>query len=451
MGGSKMKSILSIVEGKAFLFLTILALASPLLFAAETKTTAVETKGQGINREEAIKKALQQAVAQAKGVAISSRDADFIYRSASADIERKDSGGKRVEFDAVSVETGGTALRTDIAGLIKTYEVLNEKKLDDGTYEVTLKVWVYDYESPETTARLRLAVMPIRTLAASYQFGDITNPSLDTSRLFSQKLAVALTQTNKFAVLDREYIQEFAQERNILLSGDASLEEMAKLGEVLGVDYMLVGTINRAGIVRKESYSPAIGRTISEYEANFSFEYRLIVGPTRQIKLADVLDIKLDKTEEVKKLVKKWEPQDLDYKEMMDNFVGMAANQLVEKIIDQLYPIRIASIDKDGQVIINQGGSRIAVGQLLNIYSQGKELFDADTKESLGTTEILVATIRIDKVLPRLSYAKLVEGDPAKLSEGLICRPRKAEAKPLEGRKSEIEKTPAGGVKLPFD
>jgi TolB-like protein len=446
MGGSKMR--------KALLFLTILALASTQASSADpnavTTTKIVETKGQGVNRDEAINMALKQAVAQVKGVAVSSLDTNFDYRSASADIEKTPSG-KKVEFDAVGVHTGGTTLRTDMAGLIKTYEVLNEKKLDNGTYEVTLKVTVYDYESPEKTARLRLAVMPIRTLAAFYQFGDISNPSLDTSRLFSQKLTAALTQSNKFAVLDREYMQEFAQERNFLLSGDASLEEMAKLGEALGVDYMLVGTINRAGIVRKESYSPAIGRTISEYEADFSFEYRLIVGPTRQVKLADVLTIKLDKTEQLKPLVTKWRPQDMDYKEMMDNFIGMAANQLVEKIVDQLYPIRIASIDKDGQVIINQGGSRIAVGQLLDIVSQGKELFDADTKESLGTTETLVATIRIDKVLPRLSYAKLVEGDLAKLSEGLICRPRKAEARPQQGQKSNIEKTPQGGVKLPFD
>ncbi len=440
---------------KAFLFLTILVLVSTQAFSADpntttTKTKVVETKGQGVNRDEAINNALKQAVAQVKGVAVSSIDTNFLYRSASADIEKTESG-KKVEFDAVGVQTGGTTLRTDMAGLIKTYEVLNEKKLDDGTYEVTLKVTVYDYESPDKTARLKLAVMPIRTLAAFYQFGNISNPSLDTSRLFSQKLTAALAQTNKFAVLDREYMQEFAQERNFLLSGDASLEEMSKFGEALGVDYMLVGTINRAGIVRKETYSSAIDRTISEYEAHFSFEYRLIVGPTRQVKSAGVLDISLDKTDEIKKLVRKWEPQDLDYKEMMDNFVGMAANQLVELLIDQLYPIRIASIDKDGQVIINQGGSRIAVGQLLDIVSQGKELFDADTKESLGTTETLVATIRIDKVMPRISYAKLVNGDLAKLSEGLICRPRKAEAAPLGGRKSEIERSPAGGVKLPFD
>lgn len=439
---------------KALLFLTVLALAFTPAFSADpnaaAKTKVVETKGQGVGRDEAINMALKQAVAQVKGVAVSTLDTDFDYRSASADIEKTPSG-KKVEFDAVGVHTGGSTLRTNMAGLIKTYEVLNEKKLEDGTYEVTLKVTVYDYESPDKTTRLKLAVMPIRTLAANYQFGNISNPSFDTSRLFSQKLVTALTQTNKFDVLDREYIQEFAQERNFILSGDASLEEMAKLGEALGVDYMLVGTINRAGIVRKESYSPAIGRTISEYEAAFSFEYRLIVGPTRQVKLADTLDIKLDKTAQIKPLVRKWEPQDMDYKEMTDNFIGMAANQLVEKIIDNIYPIRIASIDKNGQVIINQGGSRIAVGQVLNIYSQGQELFDADTKESLGTTETLIATIQIDRVMPRISYAKLIAGDPATVSEGLVCRPAKMEAAPDQGRQSEIQRTPQGGVTLPFD
>ena len=437
---------------KVLLIAIVLALASTQVFADPntTKTIVLETKGQGVNREEAIKKALQQAVAQAKGVAISSRDADFIYRSATADIDKKDSGGKRVEFDAVSVETGGTAIRTDIAGLVKTYEVLDEKKIDDNTYEVTLKVWVYDYESPDKTARLGLAVMPIRTLTDSYRFGELAVSSFDVSRQFSQKLAAALTQTNKFSVLDREYIMEFAQERNILLSGDSSLEEQAKLGEVLSVDYMLVGTITEAGIERKQEWSPAIGHPISEYEADFNFEYRLLVGPTRQIKLAEVLDISLE-TDEVKKLVKEWEPKDLDYREMTDNFISKVANQVVETIIDRLYPIRIASIDKDGQVIINQGGTRISVGQLLGIFSQGKEIFDADTKESLGATEILIATIRIDKVLPKISYAKLIEGDLSKISEGLICRPKKIEEKAAEGRKSDIEKTPQGGVKLPFD
>src|SRR4030042_486338 len=110
MGGPKMK--------KALLFLTVSVLTSTLLFAADTATKTVETKGHGVNRDEAINMALKQAVAQVKGVAVSSLDTDFDYRSASAALERKETG-KRVEFDAVGVHPGGSTLRTDIAGLIK--------------------------------------------------------------------------------------------------------------------------------------------------------------------------------------------------------------------------------------------------------------------------------------------------------------------------------------------
>ena len=121
---------------KALLFLIILALVPTQAFSADpnavTTTKIVETKGQGVNRDEAINMALKQAVAQVKGVDIRSLDTDFDYRSASADIEKTPSG-KKVEFDAVGVHTGGSTLRTNMAGQIKTFEVLNERKLDDGT------------------------------------------------------------------------------------------------------------------------------------------------------------------------------------------------------------------------------------------------------------------------------------------------------------------------------
>jgi len=434
---------------KVYTFFFVVVLVCPQAFSA-TETIVRETKGRGINRDEAIKKALYQAVAQAKGVKVGSGRYEFGFHSATADIEKKETG-KTVEFDAVSVQTEGTALRTDIEGLVKTYKVLDEKKIDENTYEVTLKVWVFDYESLDKTIRVKLAVMPIRTLKGFYQFGDLRASSWDISRQLSQKLAMALTGTNKFAVLDREYIQEFARERNILLSDDTSLEEKARLGQVLGVDYMLVGTITEARLEKKEKISPAIGYPITEYEADFNFEYRLIIGPTRQLKLAETVEISLE-TDEVKTLVKKWKPEDLDYRELTDNLVSKVANQAVETIIDRLYPIRIASIDKNGQIIINQGGKRISKGLVLEVFTEGKEMIDVDTKESLAKTEILIATIKVDKVMPKISYAKLLKGDLSRISEGLICRYKKEEAKTIEeGLKSNIKTTPEGGVKLPFD
>jgi len=432
---------------KIVFYLIAAVMLCPQVFS-DTRTIVREVKAQGINRDQAIKNALSQAVAQARGVKVGSGEYQFGYRSASADIEKKDSG-KAVEFDAVSVQTGGSVLTTEIEGLVKTYEVLNERKIDDSTYEVTLKVWVYDYETVDKSKRLTLAVMPVKTLAQSFQFGSLDASAAVLSQKLSHKLSVGLTETNKFAVLDRQHIEDFAHNRNILLSPDSPLEEKSRLGRVLGADYMLVGTVSDARLEKKKILLNA-GGPIYRYEADFVFDYSLIVAPTRQLRLADVVNISLE-NDEVKKLVKDWEPEDLDYTEMMDSLVAKVANQVVETIIDRLFPIRIAAIDRNGQVIINQGGGRIAKGTLLDVFTEGKEMIDVDTKESLGKTEILVATIRIDKVTPRISYAGLVEGDISKVSEGLICRPKKIEAKSLEGRKSDIEKTPSGGLKLPFD
>lgn len=432
---------------KIYVFFIVVVLACPQAFSA-TKTIVRETKGHGITRDEAINKALSQAVAQARGVKIGSGEYEFGYRSASADIEKKDTG-KEVEFDAVSVQTIGSVLKTEIEGLVKTYEVLEERKIDDTTYEVTLKVWVYDYEDPDQTKRIRLAIMPIK-LSQRYQAGKFIEPGSDISHMLAQKLSVGLSETNKFAVLDREYILDFAHNRNILLSDDSSLEEKAKLGKVLGADYMIVGTISDIRLEIKQKTSSAIGHPIREYEADFVFDYRLIVGPTRRVRLADTVNLSLE-TEEVKKLVKKWEPEDLDFRELFDSLASKVANQVVETIIDRLYPIRIASIDESGQIIVNQGGKRISQGLVLDVFTEDKEIFDIDTKESLGKTEVLIATIKIDKVMPKFSYAKLIEGDLSKISEGLICRYQKIEAKTMEGFKSEIERTPKGGVKLPFD
>ena len=97
----------------------------------------------------------------------------------------------------------------------------------------------------------------------------------------------------------------------------------------------------KGGLQIKEKTSGAIGHSVSEYEVDYVFDYRLIVAPTRQVKLADTVDIALEE-DQVRVLVKKWEPDDLDYREMVDNLTTGVARWVVNNIIDRLYPIRIA-------------------------------------------------------------------------------------------------------------
>jgi curli biogenesis system outer membrane secretion channel CsgG len=433
---------------KLYVLLIVLAVVCPKVFSAP-KTIVRQTKGQGVTRDQAIQSALYQAVAQAKGIAVSSGRYDFGFQSAGVGFDTQDMG-RSISFDSVSVQAGGSTRLTDIAGWVKTYEVIDEQKINDKNYEVTIKAWVYDYEDPEQTNRLKLAVMPIQTLYDSYSFGSYVPSGVEMSLKLSQQLSAMLTQTNKFAVLDREYINEFAQNRNILISEDSPIEEKVRLGEVLGADYMIVGTISNARLQIKERLSRAIGRPIREYEVDYVFDYRLIVAPTRQVKLADTVNIALEE-DQVKELVKEWEPEDLDYREMVDNLTARAAKQVVDSIIDRLYPIRIASKNIIGQIVINQGGKRISKGDILDVVVQGEEIFDFDTKESLGQPESQIATIKIEKVTPTISYASLIKGDLEKITAGLICRLRKPEYEKPERAGSRIERTSQGGVKLPFE
>ena len=424
----------------------ILALLCSSAFCEDTILKQVQ--GQGVTKDEAIKNGLYQAVAQARGVRVGSGDYSFGYRSASADINRGGTG-KQVEFDAVSVQTAGTLNTTEIAGSVKTYEVIDEKKLGDGTYQVTLKVWVYDHQPVDKSARLRLAVMPLRAEAPSYTFIDLVMSGEQLADKLAQKITTALTQTNKFAVLDRQHISEYLHEQHVLFNS-APLEEQARIGEALGADFLLVGTVTEAGLRIKRTTNEAIAHTFKEYRADFAFDYRLIVAPSRQVKFSDSVRLRLE-TDEVKKLVKKWEPSDLDYNELVDNLIAKVALEIVNKLSDRLYPPRIATIAPDGNVIIDQGGDRLVTGTLLEVFKPAQQITDSDTKESLGSAEILIATIRIDKVAPNMSYASVVSGDASKLSQGLVCRIKALPPQEPEGAKSQEQRTPQGGVKLPFD
>ena len=270
------------------------------------------------------------------------------------------------------------------------------------------------------------------------------------SMLFSQRLTAALTQTNKFAILDRESISDFVGEEKMLLSFDAPLREQAKLAETLGADYLLIGTITQAVIEQIDKRLEAAEYTVSEYKARFDFNFRLVDSSTKQVVLASDEQIYLE-NDDVRKLADEQDQTEWNSSQVRDAFLAITANGVIEKIIDRVYPISIAAIQPDGQIILNQGGDRISEGMNYNVYTQGKEIFDPDTNESLGTVETVIATIKVQRVSNTMSYAKVVDGNPGNISEGLICRIKEKVKSRSTGSKTNIIKTESGGVVLPFD
>ncbi len=422
-----------------------------LLLHKDTRNVTVkEVTAQGGSRKEAVKNAICMAVEQVRGIKIDSGSYDFGALIADVEIDKENKDKKTIEFDAVNVAAEGTLYTTKISGLVKSYEILEEKQIDEKSYQVKMKVAVYDYSADELRKRVKIALMPVKTTDNEYKFLDLATPAQTLSALLNQKIAVALTQTNKFYVLDRESIIEFARENNILLALDAPLEEQAKLTETLGADYMLIGTISQAEIRRIDKYLKTADYTSNRFKARLTFNYRLVDGKTKQIVMASVVEKYLE-DENVRAIADEINPDEWNPSQMRDALLTIAANEVIEQIIGKVYPIRIASVERDGNIVLNQGGERMAEGTLLDVFTEGKEIIDADTKESIGKVESKIASIEITRVEPTMSFAKIIDGDPSGLKKGLICRVKISKGQGEAGMKPDIEKTKEGGVILPFD
>ncbi|MGD0785266.1 MAG: CsgG/HfaB family protein [Sedimentisphaerales bacterium] len=452
---------------KKTITLLLIGLLSLQAFA-ETKPIVQEGKGIAPTRQEAIKRAIFEAVAKAKGISVGSGEYEYSYDSAAADIENKGSG-KEIGFDAVSIRTKGSTNEMQIGAFVKTYEVLEEKH-DANSYEVKLKVWIFDYQPPDKNNRLKIAVVAPTTLSSVYRFGTITSSasgcekteqlvrskevllsSSEIEKKITHILNTKLAATNKFAILDRDYIDKIMQEKGLVWRGDASLEEKAKLGNLLGADYILALTLNEASISENIKYVEITGQCVFEHEAKFKLDYSLIGAATTQIKFSDSVNLWLQYDRDVRKLVPHWQDDKIDYRLLADELIKSAVSPIVDNIAQGLYPVRIAKVLPNKTIAINKGGKDIAVSDIYEVLQQGEEIFDYDTKESLGKTEEPVATIKIIKVMPGYSYAILIGGNESKLSEGLICRKQGHEQQAPVGTQSDTTITPSGGAKMPFD
>lgn len=435
------------VDMKKLTIVLLIALFSGVVFSADVVER--KSRGKGKSRSEAIKQALYDAVSQVKGIAVSSGDVSVALESSTVGID-VEGGDKTVSIDALAIRGEGTSLKTKSAGMVKSYEVLSESVVD-GVYDVELKVLVYDYQSPLATDRKRLAVMPLRAMGQEFNFLGQKTAAPEMVKLMSKKLTSLLIQTNKFSILDREHIEAFAFEHKILLSDAASVKEKAKLGEVMGCDYLLVGTISRANIKKWTEFSTAIGRNINEYEADFVFEYSIIVAATSQIWLSDEIALSLNNNQ-VKSLSKKWRPKRLDLKEMRDNLMTMAAKEVLFGIVDSLFPVKVVKVSANGKVVLNQGGNRFAIGQIYDVFDKGDVLTNPDTGEKIGTEEIRIGQVIVTQITNSITYAKVVSGNVSTIKQGMLCRyQNKSTVAEPEYKQNEIKKTSDGGIKLPFD
>ncbi|ABB22976.1 CsgG/HfaB family protein [Pelodictyon luteolum] len=428
------------------IFLVIVILLLPILAQAEFVVSQLDVKGYGETRSEAVQDALLEAIRQNHGVDIQSKRE--LVRELPAPGAVTDSAMTTPDRHNAVVRD---EVRESVRGAVRQYRVLEAHELAAGRWEARVLVAFTHYKSPGLNAsnRRRIAVMPFRTAGIPMLLDGQRVPAEEVSAELVQQVVTELTQSRKFTVLDRDYMDAYLSEKSLLLSPDGEESEMMKMGRVLGVDYMLVGSISGGVERRAEDVLALTGERVQHGAASLNVDYRIIVMPTREVKWSGSERIVLEGSAMPREDAVSAAPD-----AVRRALVLGAARMIVRRSLDNIYPLRVVGRNAAGEVLVNQGGVTLQDGDLLDVFAAGPGVKDHYTGESLGAVESRIGRIRVVRVAAKKSYAAVVDGELALMADGSICRRLSSggDLPPVNpGRPTDVRLSEDGGAVLPFD
>ena len=224
-----------------------------------------------------------------------------------------------------------------------------------------------------------------------------------------------LTQGRRFGVLDRNRPDVYEAEKQLLQSNDAGPGERARLGKVLGADYLLYGVIDRVVVEDQSKTIEITGERKNRLVGLAEIRFTVLATATRQVKWSS--SIAMDRVF----------PARLHPEAAAAEVLQGVAAAMVDELTENIYPPRVTAVVAPGQFVVNRGGKTVARGDLFEVFALGEQLIDPDTREPLDRIEMSVGIAQIVDVKPKYSVAKLISGT-AELSRGMVLRRRAIDA-----------------------
>lgn len=337
-------------------------------------------EGYGSSYEEAVNKALADAISKMYGgkLAVGSKlSTDYTKTNDKQQLQKSYN-------EEIARISGGT---------FDSYEVIsNSKQGDEHKVVVLIKktTTTKKYKAPGQSANNR------RSITVFNATPDIDKRGIGNN--LQQQIITDLLQSRKFNVLERDTPGYYEMEKSLIKSGDAASDEIYKLKNVLATDYILLFSVSDIdGGVKKSNLT---GKT--KVEVEMKVDYRVLLFATRQIKFSNTL---------VMKTTIKDDSITAD-----TALIEQIAGRISSDILNAIYPLKVASVE-NGEVVFSQ---TLNQGDAYECFALGKAIKDSYTKETTGRVETKSGDIEVVRSTPKLSYAKITSGS---VKVGDICRP----------------------------
>jgi hypothetical protein len=247
--------------------------------------------------------------------------------------------------------------------------------------------------------------------------------------MVDQAIESNLVQSRKFSVLSRRNLSDMTKELDLIASDSVTRSEKAKLGQLLGGDFILIPEVADANAYMAERYVQATGQTLVSPKGGMTLNLKVISVATGEIKFSDTYTARANE-----------HPSSL-------GLIDTIARRAVSDLVARIYPARVVGL-AGNEVILNFGGDTIRPGALYRVYKAGEKLVDPYTGESLGSSQQDVALIEVVRVEAKISYAQIIDGGG--ITNGMMVKlDRSGRAKAV--RAAPVEAKPKKkGITLPF-
>ena len=311
-------------------------------------------------------------------------------------------------------------------GGIKSYKIINKEINANGWHLIEVSAEVAFFNLPKEAMRVRMAAFPFRLYEIEGDYGRF-------QRLLDQNINDYFVQTKKFTMLDRSFIEDVAKEQQIILDGKAPAIEMAKIGNEISADFILVGSVENFNINEKVTKILTSDQEIRRNEASIYMSYRLIDVATKQINYSNTIQYKIQ-------LSQNSEKPDTEIISKISKILG-------EEILFSIYPVLVEKV-VNGEIYLGQGGSQFTKGEKYEIFQKGEKIIDSYTNEVIGNVETSIGLIEIVSVSSGYTKAKMFSEEnnlPKIIHQGkYIVRPIKQDdvnkEKSFKEKKEKIKK-----------
>lgn len=282
-------------------------------------------EGSGQTKEIATRNAVLEAISKLKGL----------------------SAEKNLNLQSLEVPTlFGTVLTNPqmsaaTKGRIDSYNIISVNIEPNGWYMVRVNVYKTLFERSKK---------PSVTIINASRFKEL-------GETLQRRLTNDLVQSKKFNVLDRKNDAYYKAEKQLIESEDASSEDVYKLGNILGTDYMLI--VNLRDLGKSSSSSSGVASTSASSKASKAdvvVDYQMILFATKEVKLANTLTLTLSLKDGGVKA--------------NEEAMGQISKAVSTDILNTLYPLVVAAMqDKeitfadrlDANAIYECGSGRVQV------------------------------------------------------------------------------------------